>query len=331
MVEARSGPLWHDDTGPPPSVSLDGSADPARPAAGRRPPSRRTLLWGGAATVVGAVLASRLTGDRILPPAPDASRSHPPVALTGQPRRPGGLAPLTFTPLVDGPSGGAYSAHAILGSLAAAVAARADDTGHGRYAYVALRTWTDPGALSGTAAAGPLPSPVRLQAWRAADGTGQVCTGEIDHPSCFATYQTPGPDGSTATWPYQPLSADPSKLAAQLVRGAPTTGGEGVPTLALVEQLFRTLPLHPAVRAATLRVIGDLSGLVLLGTGRDRQGRPGLAVAVDDVQRGVPVQRVLVLDPVDGRALGSEVVTRARGAVWTSTVWLDVHFTDHLT
>ena len=68
------------------------------------------------------------------------------------------------------------------------------------------------------------------------------------------------------------------------------------------QQLVGDLPVSPAVRAATYRMLADLPGVRLRGAVKDQRGRPG--VAVDFLRNGSESR--LIVDANDGRALAEE-------------------------
>ncbi len=283
------------------------------------------LLLAGAA-LGGGLAVARFAPDPLGTPARRPQASAPDGRLRG-PQTTGWLRPLLFSPVVDA-DGRPVPAPAVLDQLAVIVAGLPDDAGHGRYAYVELKVWTDLGVSHG-ANDGPTPNPMLVRAWRAADGSGLISTVEDGQPDTDAATQVLYPGEYPDDWKPRELATTPRALAEQLVPLAYRRTAQS--TVTEFEGLFRNQPVRPKVRAAVLRLLAGISHLVMLGAGQDRQGRPGLAFAVHDDQAGLPVQRVIILDPYDGRILGSEVLNLPDGSVWTSTVWLASTFTDRLT
>ena len=131
----------------------------------------------------------------------------------------------------------------------------------------------------------------------------------------------------------QALPTDPAKLKAYLIARDTAAGHDGTWTpdqLArwYVEMLFTQswellaqLPVSPATRAATYRMLADLPGLTTENNVHDATGRPGAAIGytyrVDD--RTVPTR--LIIDPESGALLSRDEDPEA----W---ILLDTHFSN---
>ncbi len=320
---ARPDSSGRDDAVAAGSVSLDPDR-PSPPPPGRagRGPSRRSLLLGGLVAVGVGAGAARWAPNPLGSPKPPG-----PTDATLTSRSTDGPQPLSFSPPIGNAYGHPPSAVVVLDTMAGAVLETPDELGSGRYGYIELQVWTDPAMPTSARPGGGPVQPLIKRSWRASDSSLLISTvGSVDEPAGAAT-PVLSPGSALESWPPHPLSTDPDVLAAQLTT---QPGGGTVPlSLPLLDRLFRSEPLHPPVRAAALRLLARVEGLSVLGSGPDRRGRPGVAFTVDGDQAGIAVQRILILDPV-GRPLGSEVLTRPRGAVWSSTVWLAAKMTDTL-
>ena len=76
---------------------------------------------------------------------------------------------------------------------------------------------------------------------------------------------------------------------------------------------FLYLPTSPQLRAALFRVLADLPGVQLLGDRRDRLGRTGIAVAVND-GRPDRVREELLFDPSTSNLLQTQTVSVGKSA-----------------
>jgi hypothetical protein len=109
------------------------------------------------------------------------------------------------------------------------------------------------------------------------------------------------------------LPADPAELRTALLRYYDGGGGD-LPTdrdgwlFTVGSQLALSLPVSPAVRAATYRMLGGLDGVRAVGDVTDVEGRRGQAVAVTRTDPdGTRSEERLVVDPTGGTALAIEV------------------------
>lgn len=130
------------------------------------------------------------------------------------------------------------------------------------------------------------------------------------------------------------LPTDPGKLKAYLVGLDDAAGRDSTWTpdeLARwrVEMLFShswtllsQLPVAPAVRAATYRMLADLPGLTVAGNVRDANGRAGVGISYAYRNAdGSSVQTRLVIDPGTGSLLAREQKSEA-------SLLLDAQFSD---
>jgi len=220
----------------------------------------------------------------------------------------------------DRPAGGAYAATPALleytpaGTDAAAALRRIadrtatlpDTTGDGRYALVETRSWDLFTRIDGDRRITSAVVESRTSTWTAADGSGRL----------LRRYQVPGKrphvedqamaaGGLALMWPLRSLAPDDAALARELERNHPVANGPAERLVAIADA-YRQMPLPPAVRAAVLRYLADTPGLALTGRVVDRAGRAGIAVSVDSDHSGLPTRYTLIVDPGDGRLLGTE-------------------------
>ncbi|GAA4631654.1 CU044_5270 family protein [Actinoallomurus vinaceus] len=150
-------------------------------------------------------------------------------------------------------------------------------------------------------AGSPQSVPIRNDRLSAKPGPAQVSSGESMNPL-----------GRTATLrDVQALPTDPAKLKARLLQaGTSVTSDDSEPVRVFIiaTALLRYMPLTPAVRAATFRVLADLPGITKVGKLKDGEGRVGTAVAMVGHKNGGTYQERLILDLSTGRVLGDSVV-----------------------
>jgi hypothetical protein len=280
-------------------------ADPTGPAPSALDDRARMDLDGILATRASrhAVKRRRWTGIRTVAIAATAAAAGLfAVALAGGGS--GDTAPAyAATPraLVATPIAGA-DAHAFLNHLAEKVAKLPDDVGTGDRAVLRRKGWY----LSTTVSATGSESEIRPEVTR-----------EIadDQP-----------------WKLGSLSPDPETLARQLERAG---GGSGEAVrLEHVEMAYGEMPIPPKVRAALLRYVAETPDLQVDGKVTDRAGRVGVAVSVETDDSGLPSRQMLIVDPNDGRLLGTEeMLTETAGklnvpipSVTSYTIFLDSRY-----
>ena len=100
------------------------------------------------------------------------------------------------------------------------------------------------------------------------------------------------------------LPTDPAALRRWLLARLDTAAEGPADYLLFVagEALLTELPVSPAVRSATYRMLADLPEVRLLGAVRDQLGRAGTAVGY--LRNGSEAR--LIVDPADGRTLAQE-------------------------
>jgi hypothetical protein len=310
---------------PPPRpgepIDLRARADLARilaaPPETAVPPgwTRATRLGVAAGLAVVLALAAAVLGTGVFRDTGSAYAATPP--------------PLTYTP--DG-----RDAAGTLRRIAARAAQAPDTTGDGRYAYRETRGWN---LFTEVHDGERVTSEVvesHTRTWTAPDGSGHtVRTYQPPGEPRWSDESTPGP--SALMWPLGSLSADDATLARQLERGHPVENGPAE-RLVAIGDAYGAMPIPPAVRAAVLRYLADTPGLTLTGRVTDRAGREGLAVSVDSDYSGLPTRYTFIIDPRDGRLLGSEdTLTTSAGklnvpvpSVIGYTVFLDSRYVDSI-
>jgi hypothetical protein len=107
-----------------------------------------------------------------------------------------------------------------------------------------------------------------------------------------AMFPTAPPSGATA-------------LSRYLTVGHPASGGTAE-LFAAVTDLRQEWHVNGASRAALLHLLGQAPGITVLGSVRDRLGRPGLALSTESSMSGLPTRYVLVLDVATGDVIDSE-------------------------
>lgn len=281
---------------------------------------RRAALVGGLAVVsaAGLVVGGVATGHDWLP----GGRA---VAYAATPR------PLDYQPIGDASKG-----PALLKAIAARTGRLSDDTGTGRYSYVELRSWHLWTAVDGQRVTSEV-VPQQTRTWRASDGSGRIETATLRASATSYRTEDYGPGELAALWPAGSLSSDDRTLAAQLASGHPATNGPAE-RLVAVQDAYQQMPLRPDVRAALLRYLARTPGLEVTGNVADRAGRLGLAFSLESDYSGLPTRYTLIIDPGNGRLLGSEeMLTRTAGklnvpvpSVIGYTVYLEADYADEL-
>lgn len=258
---------------------------------------RRAALVGGIAVIIaGGLLAGGVVTGRDW--LPGGSRT---IAYAATPR------PLSYEPVAD-----ALDGPALLREVAARIEQLPDDTGHGRYSYVELRSWHLWTAVDGQRVTSEV-VPQQTRTWRAADGSGRIETTTLRDDASSHSTEDFGPGQLAAMWPTGSLSADDQTLANQLTIGHPASNGP-VERLVAIEDAYKQMPLPPEVRAALLRYLAQTPGLELTGRVIDRVGRAGLAFSLESGYSGLPTRYTLIIDPEQGRLIGSEeMLTKTAG------------------
>ncbi|MCZ2803572.1 CU044_5270 family protein [Modestobacter sp. VKM Ac-2983] len=199
------------------------------------------------------------------------------------------------------------SAPELLRTIAERAAGAPDDTGQGMYARIRTESWNLFTRIDGERVSSEV-VPQTLTSWTAPDGSGKSVTA-LAFPGGKTDITTvEGGAGSRALmWPLGSLSSDPVTLADQLGAEHPASNGPAE-RLVAVADLTREQPIKPPVRAAVLRYLAETPGLSTTGMVTDRAGRTGLAVHVDSSMGGLPERRTVIIDPSDGRVLGTETM-----------------------
>ncbi|NYH52679.1 hypothetical protein HNR06_002268 [Nocardiopsis arvandica] len=124
-----------------------------------------------------------------------------------------------------------------------------------------------------------------------------------------------GGNGMFFTWRPGDLSADPGRLADQLVGGGGHTAAVSAdPSTAValvyaLQQLYEEAPVDPGVQAAALRALAGHDDVLYAGTARDREGREGeLFLVEEDAGDGYVLERRIMFDPDTGMPLYHETV-----------------------
>jgi hypothetical protein len=284
----------------------------SEPAPARR--QRRLLICAGAAVALALVVA-------LVVPSLSGGGS---TAYAATPR------PLVYVPLATG-----EAAAPLLSSVAARAATLSERDNGGRFAHVEQRSWDLFTRVDGKRVTSEV-VPQRTSQWLADDGSGLIRV-VADLPGGTHREVRRAAGGELQHfWPLRSLSSDDRTLAAQLAQGHPVGDNGAAERLVAVQDAYAESPLAPPVRAALLRYVAATPGVVVTGRVTDRAGRDGVAVSLDSDFSGLPTRYTLIIDPDDGRLLGSESMLTERAgkldvpvpSVIAYTVLLSADFTD---
>ncbi|GAA2795422.1 CU044_5270 family protein [Crossiella cryophila] len=169
--------------------------------------------------------------------------------------------------------------------------------------------------------------PEEIESWLNPDGTGRTVkrSGVPEFPDQAArdrwiadglSTEAGRPQVTTGPqfrhWPDRPPT-DPAELARWLQKDHPPANGAGEVLVAITD-LLRERALTPAERAAVLRVLATVPGLVYQGSTTDRLGRTGRAFALTNSLRGLPTRHTLIVSQDNGIILGEEqMLTESSG------------------
>lgn len=289
----------------------------ASPGMGLRPgPSRRSRLALSVAAAVALALVAVVV-----------------VANLGL--RSGAAYAATPQPLVYLPAATAQDASTLLSEIAARTAVLPDTTGAGMYAYVETLNWDLFTTVNGERVTSEVVSQHRHQ-WVASDGSGRTVV--TARPPGGRTVREDRPasgDPADLMWPLRSLSDDDATLARQLGAGHPASNGPAG-RFEAVKDAYLQMPLPPRVRAGMLRYLAATPGVVVTGDVTDRAGRDGIGFSINSDYTGLPTRYTFIIDPDDGRLLGSEdMLTTTAGrlnvpvpSVIGYTVFLTAVYTD---
>jgi hypothetical protein len=234
--------------------------------------------------------------------------------------------PVALTYVLDGSAGSARDQLLAIADRAAALpTADARGGASGRFEHLRYQQWSlftridDKQVTSAVV-------PQQIEQWQAADGSGKRVQTYVtplfrDHAEERAWRDAGSPgkseppmvmSGLSRMWSDRPPT-DTAALTAWLRRGHPAANGPQE-TMVAISDLVKQDVLSSQERAAVLRVLADVPGLVELGTTTDRAGRPVMAVAVDTTGSGLPTRHTLLVDPSTGAILGYEqMLTQSPG------------------
>lgn len=281
-------------------------------------PSRRLLLAAGAVTLTGLLTAALVLGVGVRGGGPPALAATP-TALTV-------LGPDTLTAAGLAPG---MSAAAALGVIADRTERLANDVGTGPYARITTEGWYLNTTVDGETVTSKV-VPSRTTTWRAKDGSGRSVTQTLPPGSDAGKPRENSLNPGGSYW-LGGITAD--GLATQLEVAHPPDNGPAERFFAVAD-LSREQPLSPELRAVVLRYLGATPGLTDTSMVRDRAGRTGLAISLDNQLGGLPNRQTLVVGTDDGRILASEeTLTQTAGAlnvpipsVISYTTFLDARF-----
>ncbi|NUP48888.1 MAG: CU044_5270 family protein [Catenulispora sp.] len=293
---------------------LDGTYRPVGEMAehfdGRRPLSRRaTLTLAGAVTVSAVAVAVFEFGS-----GTTAAQAATPEALTYKSERDG------------------VGVKARLAAIADRAAAQPDTAGRGSYDHLRYQEWVLASRTDGRQVTSKV-VPQQFEQWLTIDGSGKSVRTVPGTDQAPEVLNLSGP----GMWAGERPPTDPAALAGWLSRGHPPQNGPEE-TIVAITDLVKLQVLSPAARAAVLRVLGDVPGLVDQGTTTDRAGRPAVAFAVEGGHSGLPTRYTVLVDPATGAILGHEqTLTRSAGdlnvpvpSVIGYDLFLVAERTDHL-
>jgi hypothetical protein len=119
-----------------------------------------------------------------------------------------------------------------------------------------------------------------------------------------------GGDGMFFTWEPGSLSADPERLAEQLLAAdGLEDDSAAVGLVYALQRLYEEAPVDPDVQAAALRALAGQEDVLYAGTARDREGREGeLFLVGEDAGDGYLLERRIMFDAGTGMPLYHETV-----------------------
>jgi hypothetical protein len=170
---------------------------------------------------------------------------------------------------------------------------RPAEPGTGRYTYVHMRRFPATASHEATALED-------VSVWRAADGSGLMTTAGVSTDPAAAISYPPGGLGLTMGVP----APRPENLAGQFDY---YRGQLHLRLFEMVAIMNAESCLTSQQRAAMLQVLADTDGLFYLGRIEDRQGRVGVAFALQGKDpRGNDLRDVLIFDESTGALLSYE-------------------------
>jgi RNA polymerase sigma-70 factor (ECF subfamily) len=205
----------------------------------------------------------------------------------------------------------------------------------GSFRYSWTETWALETTVSGSKAKSRLLSQ-QNETWLRGDGTGRLRTAEgtdltepingnllrelPNLPERSDQQLTPNMSDGRVLQPPADLTEIDTRDVRAFARTVEASANLDLPEGALVAEAIHTLfaeqPVPAEVRARIWRLLATVPGVSYLGQTRDRAGRSGIAIALDDdgTAHGLPVRYLLVIDPNDGQLLEyDEILTSDPG------------------
>jgi hypothetical protein len=233
----------------------------------------------------------------------------------------------------DSPVGPSPAAAGVLRHLADVAAAQPAPTvpGAGQYLYVDSQEAYTSTSVEGSGDTFTVLQPKERQIWIGADGSGRLLQTDgtpsfltpTDRAHWVAAGSPPltsdvpddtsfGPGGlSDGPLDLATLPTDPTALARELsarkIEGGPPGAAED---FTQIGDLLRETDASPALRAALYQVASSLTGVELLGTVTDHDGRAGIGIAYLD--HGT--RQELIFDPQTSALLGEQYTVVSAGS-----------------
>ena len=274
----------------PPGYDTSGRSSTGRAAAGRVPLnglSRRWILAGAGAAAVSVAVAVVVVADR----GPD----FPPQS--GLPPAPQGGYRMTPLMLNYAAPGGEKDARGRLERIADAAAAQPAPPPSDLPEHHKIKSW-DLFTRVGDEVTSTIVV-TESESWRAANDSGAIV-----HKRGGKTETMELQPGQIGMWHDRPPTGT-DQAAAWLKMGHPAENGPAEVMVAITD-LARERVLTPAERAAVLRVLARVPGLMANGEVEDRAGRIGQAFSLNSRYTGLMTRYTLIVDPATGEFLGFE-------------------------
>jgi len=305
---------------PPPDAGLAetaGSIPPASPDEKPSPGAAATLAnrWSHRyrqLVIVGGLVAAALGAGTLIGPF-NAIRDH---RQGLQASTSSGLAPSTVASVqpaaatVPGTESSAHQsvsrpARVALADLSVRVARSPATAPSGPVTYIHTRTWRPDDTSD---AAEPFAAS-DVQLWWRPERTGLQITAPLpsdgEQHTASALVSTRTLDPQSLNLPIGEPAADPGILAHDLDAVSPGIDTAGHALQSII-QLYRYYCPNPQQRAAMLRVLADIRGLLTTGIERDRLDRNGLQITA--IESGNTTQQRAFFDPDTGTLLSAETV-----------------------
>ena len=263
-----------------------------------------------AAAAVAGVVAVPVVVTRAAAPQPGVSAAASSSA-SAVPTATGTPAPTSPVPRIP--------ARPVLLAMADRLVEAPADITSGTYSYVETRSWANVNVLTTPADRNTFVQEVHYQQlWRDRRSNGRVIV--MDETSGCDIEGGSGPRPPDFFGP--PAVTDPVKLRRQLLAagGPGSPGSEGTAITGGVAGAAEQETLRRPVRAAMLRLLADIPGLLVRQPVTDQAGRPGIDVILPYLaEQRTPIEHTLTFAPDTGVLLASSYRLTGPSASSSST------------